>query len=480
VAARVTVIGAGPGGYHAALRAARGGAQVRLVEAERPGGTCLNRGCIPTKALVASARVLAAARRLKEFGLAGDCHPRADLAAIQARAHKVVQTQLQALQRLISAHGIELIPGRGRLSPDAAVEVELPGGGHRRLESEAVIIATGSAPAGLPGLEPDGEHILDSDHLLRLKELPASLAVVGGGVVGCELAGVMAALGVEVTVVEAQERLLPIPSLEPEVSRLLAREFKKAGIRSHTGMVVEGWEAAGGGVRLRLGPSPLVEHRRVPRPVELVVERVLVAVGRRLRSDGLGLEAAGVERDARGAIVVDERLETTRPGVYAVGDVLGTRRPLLAHLAAAEGELAADNALGAERTMDYRVVPAVAFTFPEAAWVGLSRAQAAEHGLNASAHSFLFRALGQAHALGEIAGQATLVVEEGSGRLLGAHLVGAHASEMIAACALALKLGAGARQVAETICAHPTLSEAVQQAAAAALGECLYTPPPRA
>jgi dihydrolipoamide dehydrogenase len=179
-------------------------------------------------------------------------------------------------------------------------------------------------------------------------------------------------------------------------------------------------------------------------------------------------------------VVVDDRLCTTRPDVYAVGDVLGPGRPMLAHLAAAEGELAAANALGVDRVMDYRVVPAVAFTFPEVAWVGLSRAQAAERGLAASAHSFLFRALGQAHALGEIAGQATLVVEEGSGRLLGAHLIGAHASEMIAACALALKLGATARQVAETICAHPTLSEAVQQAAAAALGECLYTLPPRA
>jgi dihydrolipoamide dehydrogenase len=477
----VTVIGAGPGGYHAALRAARLGAQVRLVEADRVGGTCLNRGCIPTKALVASARALATARRLKEFGLAGDCHPRPDLAAVQARAQKVVQTQLQALERLISSHGIGLVPGRGRLSRTGGmVEVEGPDGEQRRLESDAVIIATGSAPAPLPGLEPDGEHILNSDHLLRLEELPASLAVVGGGVVGCELACIMSALGVEVTVVEALDRLLPIPSLEPEVSRLLAREFKKAGIKSHTGMVVEGWEASGGRVRLRLGPSPLVEHRRIPRPVELAVERVLVAVGRRLCSEDLGLEAAGVERDARGAVVVDDRLCTTRPDVYAVGDVLGPGRPMLAHLAAAEGELAAANALGADRSMDYRVVPAVAFTFPEVAWVGLSRAQAAERGLAASAHSFLFRALGQAHALGEIAGQATLVVEEGSERLLGAHLIGAHASEMIAACALALKLGATARQVAETICAHPTLSEAVQQAAAAALGECLYTLPPRA
>jgi dihydrolipoamide dehydrogenase len=305
------------------------------------------------------------------------------------------------------------------------------------------------------------------------------VAVVGGGAVGCELAWLLQTLGSRVTLVEALERLLPLPGLDPECSRLLQRELKKAGVKVLTGMVVAGWERRAGGARLSLEASPFIEHRRPPKPREIEAERILVAAGRRPRTQGLGLEEAGVELDGRGGVKVDHSLATTASGVYAVGDVLGPSRPMLAHLAGREGLAAAANALGGAERVPYSAVPAVAFTAPQVAWVGLSPAQAEDQGLEAAVASCDLRSMGKAQALGELAGFCRLVCAADTGRLLGASAVGHAAGELIHEAALALTLGATAADVARAIHAHPTLSEAWAEAAEAAAGLAVHQPPSR-
>ncbi|MGD8562415.1 MAG: dihydrolipoyl dehydrogenase [Desulfarculaceae bacterium] len=478
---KVTVIGAGPGGYQAAIRAAQLGAQVNVVEKAQVGGTCLHWGCIPTKTLRATADALETARRLSEFGISGGGEFACDLEAIRQRMANVVKPQAQGIEKLFQAYGVRLVQGVARLSAPDLVEVELAQGGSEQLASDRIILATGSRPADLPGLTRDGKMILNSDDALRLEQIPSRMAVVGGGVIGCEFAFILAALGSQVTVIEALDRILPLPSLDEQCSKLLAREMKKNKIQAITGMVVEKCQQAGSGLKLQLGPSPLVEHPkgREPKPRELEVDQALVSVGRALNTQDLGLSQAGVELDERGAIKVDRFMATSQPGIFAVGDMLGPGRPMLAHMAATEGVAAAANCLGLNQEVSYQVVPAVAFTKPEVAWVGLSPAQAQESGCQVQTEAFAFRMLGKSQAMGEIAGQCKLVSEAESGRLLGAHIIGPHAGDLIHECALALKMGARVGDLAHTIHAHPTLSEAVHEAAEGVLGLCVHTPPKR-
>ncbi len=478
MATRIVVIGSGPGGYQAALRAAQLGASTFLLEEKKVGGTCLNWGCIPTKTLLASAGALDAALKLNELGIRFEGQFRPDWRAMLARKDNVVQLQAEGLEKLFASYKIELVRGRGRLAGPNQVEVALNDGGDLTLDYDRLILAAGSRPADLPGLSRDGQYILNSDDMFSLPEIPVRLAVIGGGVVGCEFANIMSALGSQVTIVEALGRLLPLPSLDLDCSRILQREFKKRKIKTNPGMVVTGWQASGQGVELELGPSPLIDHgKRPPKPQALTVDKVLVAVGRGLNTTGLGLAQVGVERDQHGAVKVDNHLCTTTAGIYAVGDMLGQSRPMLAHLAGAEGVAAAANAMGGHEAVPYDVVPAAAFTSPEVAWVGLSPEQAAQAGLEATTAVFNFRALGKSQAMGELAGQCKLVCAQQTSRLLGAHIIGAHAADLIHECALAMQLGATAGDISRTIHAHPSLSEAVHETAEAWLGLGLHSPP---
>ncbi|MFZ5587841.1 MAG: dihydrolipoyl dehydrogenase [Thermodesulfobacteriota bacterium] len=473
------MLGAGPGGYQAAIRAAQLGAAVTVVEPAGLGGACLHRGCIPTKTLLASARALDLARRGAEFGFAGLGAPAPDWPAMQARKAGVVELQAQGVARLLQAHGVAVVAGRGWLVAPGRVAVALNDGGRTELAAERIILATGGRPAFPPGLDRDGRLVLDSDDALALTALPESVCIVGGGVIGCEFATLFSALGCRVSLVEAQERLLPLPSLDPEVSRLLLREFKKRKIAVHLGCVVEAIGEAGGDLALRLGPSPLVGAGAAGRPVEISAAKVLLAAGRAPMSAGLGLAEAGVAMDERGAVKVDQHLATSAPGVYAIGDLLGPARPMLAHVAAAEAMVAAANALGGHERVDYDLAPSVAYTWPEAAWVGLSLAQARQRGLAAATAGLSLRQLGKAQAEGELAGHYILVYETGDRRLLGAQLVGPHAGEIIHECALAIRLGARLDDLAQAIHAHPSLSEGLREAAEAGLGLCAHLPPAR-
>ena len=372
---RLTVIGGGPGGYTAAFAAARAGMSVTLVESGNLGGTCLNNGCIPTKTLKASADALELALRLSQFGITGQGAPAVDPAAVLARKEKVCATLRGGLEKACASLGVRLLKGRGRLVHAGLVEASTAEG-PVSVVGDRVILATGSGALELPGLPVDHTHILTSDDALALDRVPASIAIVGGGVIGCELAFIYQAFGSKVTVVEGQNRLLPLPSVDADMSALLQREMKKRRIGCELGRTLKDVRVEGGMVRAMLGASPFIKE---PTPAQMKetpieAETVLVTVGRAPNTAGLGLAEAGVAVDGRGWIRADEHMRTSLPGVYAVGDALGPSRIMLAHVAAAEGLCAVRDCLGHDGRMDYSAVPSGIFTSPEIGCVGLAEA----------------------------------------------------------------------------------------------------------
>jgi dihydrolipoamide dehydrogenase len=440
---------------------------VTLVERGDMGGVCLNSGCIPTKTFRASADALQNAGRLAEFGISAGGGPlprfQADMAAVVSRKERVRALLRSGLEKTCAALKVTLARGRAELLGNRRVRVH-EASGVTELRGDAVIIATGSRSLELPSLPLDHARILSSDDMLNLERLPGHLLIVGGGVVGCEFACIFRAFGADVTIVEGMNRLLPLPSVDEDISRLLQREAKKQGIRVELARVVKGARLAEGKLHCLLGTSPFVSGMEGP---ELAVEAdmILVAAGRAPDSDGLGLAAAGVATDAGGWIKVDDRMRTSAEGVYAIGDILGPSRVMLAHAASAEGLCAVADCLGREARMDYSVIPSAVFTSPEIGTVGLSEAEAEGKGLRARASQFQFRELGKAHAAGELAGVFKLICDADSGRLLGAHVAGAHASDLVAEAALAMQYGLGAEELARTVHAHPTLAEGMYEAA---------------
>jgi dihydrolipoamide dehydrogenase len=458
---RLVVVGSGPGGYVAAIKAAQLGAQVTVVEDSEVGGTCLNRGCIPTKTMIASCDVLSKTRELDKFGLELNGMVVPNLTKIIERKNRVVGIQVKGIRGLFKSWGIGLTQGRGVLTSSRAVEVTLQDGGREQIEADKIIIATGSRPAQIQKFPFDGRNILSSTDALELSEIPRSILVVGAGVIGSEFACIYRELGSEVTMVEMLDRAVATEDLE--ISELLEKELKKKKIKLYTGVSVERVEIKDDGV-----------HSFISDGREIVSEKVLVAIGRALNSDNIGLEEVGVEKGKRGEIRVNEKMETNVPGIYAIGDVRGGM--LLAHLASKEGLIAAANSMGGDEVMDYQVVPAAIFTSPEIASVGLREFQAEEKGIKIKTGHFEFRALGKAHAMGEISGFIKIIGEERTDRIVGAHIIGPHASDLIHEVAVAMKSGRTVADIAGTIHAHPTLSEGVMEAAEDAHGEAIHVP----
>ena len=439
---RLTVIGGGPGGYTAAFAAARAGMSVTLVESGNLGGTCLNNGCIPTKTLKASVDALELALRLSQFGITVQGAPAVDPAAVLARKEKVCATLRGGLEKACASLGVRLLKGRGRLVHAGLVEASTAEG-PVSVEGDRVILATGSGALELPGLPVDHTHILTSDDALALDRVPASIAIVGGGVIGCELAFIYQAFGSKVTVVEGQNRLLPLPSVDADMSALLQREMKKRRIGCELGRTLKDVRVEGGMVRAMLGASPFIKE---PTPAQMKetpieAETVLVTVGRAPNTAGLGLAEAGVAVDGRGWIRADEHMRTSLPGVYAVGDALGPSKIMLAHVAAAEGLCAVRDCLGHDGRMDYSAVPSGIFTSPEIGCVGLAEAQASEAGRDVRTATFQMRELGKAQAMSELPGMFKIVSDGATGKVLGVHIAGAHATDLIAEAGLALRLG---------------------------------------
>ncbi len=461
MAADLIVIGGGPGGYVAALRAAQLGASVTLVEAEYIGGVCLNVGCIPTKALLASAEVFHLIERAAQFGVKAG-KPEADWPVIQARKQEVVKKMVGGVRMLLDRAKVTTVNGRARFTGPQTIEVEGPGGA-QTLQASRFIVATGSSPMRLPIPGQDLPGVLDSTAALSLPALPQSLLVVGGGAVGLEFATLYATLGVKVTVVEMLPRLAPLA--DGDIGAALRTALQIQGVKVHLNTKITSIEGSEAGLRAHLsGPQG---------EITVDAEKVLLAAGRRVNTEGVGLEAAGVQFDRRG-IKVDERMATSAPHIYAVGDVVGGT--MLAHVAMHQGVIAAENALGHKARMRYNAIPSCIFTRPEAASVGLTEEQAREQGYDVRIGRFPFNGNGKAVAQGEIEGMVKVVSEARYGAVLGMHIVGPHASDLIQEGTLGLTLETTVDELAETIHPHPTLSEAIAEAGLATMGRALHIP----
>ncbi len=450
----LVVIGAGPGGYVAAIRAAQLGLKVACVEKDKTlGGTCLNVGCIPSKALLESSELYAQAR--EKFALHGIQAPSlsVDLAKIMERKDQVVRQLTGGIAALFKKNKITSITGEARVEKDRTVLVRQEAG-EICLTATHVIIATGSDSTLIPGIVIDQKKIVDSTGALSLTRVPGELIVIGGGAIGLELGSVYARLGSQVTVLEAMDRI--VPGMDHEISKNFQRVLQKQGLKFRLGVQVKGASAGSDRVSVVIESSPGTRET-------LEADVLLVAVGRRPRTEALNLENAGIQTDAKGRIIVDERGQTTLAGVYAVGDVTGGA--MLAHKASEEGVAVAERISGHEEPLCHRIIPNIIYTWPEVASAGLTEEQAMEQGLEYKTAKFPFLANGRSLAAGEKDGLVKLIADKGTDRLLGAHILGPRASDLIAEIVLALELSATTRDIARTIHAHPTYSEAIHEAA---------------
>ncbi|RLC82344.1 MAG: dihydrolipoyl dehydrogenase [Chloroflexi bacterium] len=461
----VTIIGAGPGGYVAAIRAAQLGLKVALVEKERLGGVCLNWGCIPTKSLLRNAEVISLLGRGKEFGftVAGF---EADFSAAVDRSRKVSGRLVKGVGALMRKNEVEVIEGSAVLKSPGVVEVTLNAGGARAVETRNIVVATGGRARTIPGIEMDGERVLIYREAIVLRDLPASAVIVGAGPIGMEFAHIWATYGAEVTVVEMLPRVLPLE--DEEASKEVARAFKRRKVRLLTSTRVQGIETTGDGVRVSVTNA---EGEQV-----LEAERALIAIGVQPHSQGLGLEEIGVQME-RGNIVVNDEMRTnvacTSGSVYAIGDVTG-KLPL-AHVASAQGIVAAETIAGVETVkLDYEAMPRCTYCHPQVASFGLTEGQAVERGYEVRVGKFPFRANGKALGLGDYDGFVKIVAEESSGEILGGHLVGPEVTELLPELVLAHQWELTPEEIARTVHAHPTLSEALMEAAHGVFGKAIH------
>jgi dihydrolipoamide dehydrogenase len=468
----LVVLGAGTGGYTAAFRAAQLGLKVALVDEDKIGGTCLHRGCIPTKALLESAGFVDRVRHAKELGLNLPGEPDIDYAAMAARRDAVVKRMWTGLKSLVTKNKVTWIQGRGRLDGPRKIRIEQAGedgtpgaGGERVLNANDVILATGSRVKSLPGLEPDGKRIVTSDDVLRMETLPKDIVIVGAGAVGVEFASMFHDVGVKVTLLEYLPGIVPLE--DPEVSRVVERSFTKRGITVMTSARFEpaSVTADDKGICLEVGPDGKDRS-------ELRAEMMLVATGRAANIESIGLETTKVETD-RGVIKVDGRMRTKEPHVYAIGDIIGGL--WLAHTAAHEGIIAAHVVAGESdvHEMDYTKQPRATYCRPEIASIGLTEPQAKEAGFDLKIGKVPFQAIAKALIGGEYDGFAKVIGDRKTDDTLGIHIVGPHATDLIAEASLAFELDATPWEIGAATHAHPTLSEIIGEAAMAADGRSI-------
>lgn len=462
----VAVVGAGPGGYVTAIRCAQLGLRTvcidRWTDARgRPalGGTCLNVGCIPSKALLDSSHHFdSLSRLLPEHGVSVD-GARIDVAAMQSRKSRLVASLGRGVAGLLRKNGVEVVTGAARLTADGAVEVEAAGSPPRSLRPRHVVLAAGSVPAAIDAAPTDGARIVDSEGALAFDETPRRLAVIGAGVIGLELGSVWSRLGAEVVLLEALDDFLP--AADRDVAKEALRILRRQGLDVRLGQRVTGCEPGG-----EAGGEAVTVHFEDARGAHRIeADRVVVAVGRRPAAEGLGLEAAGVERDERGFVRVDGFGRTSRENVWAVGDC--APGPMLAHRASEDGVAVAERIAGQASRLDHRLVPWVIYTHPEIAWVGRTEAELDEAGAAWRSGKFPFAASGRALAAGEAEGFAKIVCDEATDEILGVHVIGAQASELIAEAVTAMAFQASAEDLARTIHAHPTRAEILHEAALA-------------
>ncbi len=455
----IVVIGAGPAGYVAAIKASQMGKKVALIEKKYVGGTCLNVGCIPSKTLLANAEVLRKMKKSEEYGIKIEGIS-FDYSKMKARKDRVVERIKSSLKSLLTSNQITTLHGSAAfLSPN---ELKVRGVDNALIEAEKVIIATGSKPADIPAFPCDHQLIRNSDSILELEKLPPSIAIIGGGYIGCEFASLFAALGVKVCIIEALPAL--VQTQGKTLSEQITKAFIRQGIDIKTTRSVETIQKRKEGVVVQLNGGEKVESGMA-----------LVAVGRRLVLEGLDLNRAGIATTPSGAIEVNDKLETSVPGIYAIGDI--TAVAMLAHVASHQGIVAATNACGQKAHIDYRAIPAVIFTHPEMATVGLTAEMATEKGYQTSVGTYPFQALGKSIATNDTEGFAQVVSDKKTGAILGAQVIGHGASVLIAEMALAINNELTLDCVTQTIHAHPTLAEAWLEATLLANETPIHFPP---
>lgn len=449
---KITIIGGGPGGYEAAIYAAKKGAEVVVVEKDKVGGTCLNRGCIPTKAFLASYDALEAVKEAKNFGITGIEETGIDYPAIVARKNKVMTNLVKGIEYLFKANNVTLINGLGKLVDKNTVEVTKEDGSTEIVNTDYVILATGSVPTTPPVFNVDRKRVITSDEILDFEEAPKSLILVGGGVIGCEIGQFLAKMGTQVTVVEALPRIMA--TMDEDVSKQISRQFKKEKIKVIAGDGIAQVNPADDHVDVTLASGK-----------ELSADYCLVAIGRAPYTAGLGLENAGVEMGERGRVAVNEYLQTNVENIYAIGDILASAQ--LAHVASKEGFIAVDNIMGAQKKASYHAVPGCVFTNPQLASVGTLEWQLQKEGkqpgVDYKTGTFDFKGLGKAQASGHITGFVKVIVDNDD-VLIGAEIVGSGASDMLQVLTTAIQLRLTSQQVEESIFPHPTMCEAILEA----------------
>lgn len=475
---KALVIGGGPGGYVCAIRLAQLGIKPIVVDKAALGGTCLTVGCIPSKAVISAAKLADKARHAGTMGIKiGDVS--VDMPALIKWKDDVVKKLVGGVGQLMKGNGVEVVYGRAAFRSRNEVEV-ITETGPVLIKAENVVIATGSVPIEIPGFKTDGQRVLDSTGALELQEVPGRLVVIGGGYIGLELGIAYAKLGSKVTVVEAMDQILP--GFDPEIARHLDRKLKKLGIEVFLKAKAKGWSE---GPR-QPGPLPgggeQATHNEAIVGIEvdgqaktLMCDKVLVTVGRKPFTGGLNLENAGLKLSDRGFIEVNDRLQTSVPGIYAIGDIVG--QPMLAHKASREGEIAAEVIAGHKSAFDARCIPAVVFTDPEIATAGIMEPDARKQGYEIKVGRFPFAALGRAMTAGETDGMCKVIMDARTEEILGVAIIGPNASDLIAEAALAIEMGAVFTDIAFTIHSHPTLPEALKEAVLAAKNEAIHALP---
>lgn len=461
--ADILFLGAGPGGYIGAIRAGRLGARTVIVEKGKVGGTCLNVGCIPTKVLLSTVEVVEHINRAEEFGIKVGGYS-LDFSKMMDRKDKIVDQLRKGVEYLFKKEKVRLVRGTGSLVDGHTVEVTAEDGTKERITARNIIIATGSVPAllPLPGFEVS-DSVWTSTEALSVKQAPKSLLIVGGGYVGLEFGYTYARLGTQVTVIEMLPQILP--NMDAEVAKELEKSLKKAGLKIITGAAVAGAEDTKAGKKVNYKTSDGKEE-------QIEVEKVLISVGRKAFTSDIGLESVGVKTE-RGKIIVNDRMQASATGIYAIGDCVGD--PMLAHVAFHEATVAVANCMGQDKRMDYRAVPGVVFTHPEVATVGLTEEQARErHGNDIRVGKFPFLANGKALGMGEKAGFAKVIADAKYGEILGVHIIGPHATDMIAEAVLAIQSEATIDDIEATIHPHPTLTEPFHEAALDTEGMALH------
>jgi dihydrolipoamide dehydrogenase len=454
------VIGAGPGGYPCAIRLAQLGVNTLVIEKSNWGGVCLNVGCIPSKALIGAAKRYQELTHASDYGFTVDGTISVNVDRLQGWKNQVVEKLTGGVKTLLKANKVDMLIGTAAVSAPGQVTVESADGA-KVFTADHIVLATGSSPIAIPGFDFSDPPILDSTGALALTEIPEHLVVIGGGYIGLEMSGVWAKLGSKVTVVEMMGQLLP--GFDKDVVRILSRRLKKDGVKAMLETRALGWRADEQGV--------VVEVEGKKGKTELKADKVLVTVGRRPNTRNLGLEALGVAMDGP-FIKVDKQLRTSVPGLYAIGDVVG--QPMLAHKATHEGEVVAEVIGGHTVQLDYKAIPAVVFTDPEVATVGLTEPEAKADGRDYKVGKVPFAAIGKAIANGETDGFVKVIIDAKTELVLGVTIVGAHASDIISEAGLAIEMCAEARDIGLTIHPHPTLGEAIMEAAKAALGEAIH------